>query len=258
MINKIKRVISFIEDIQKNLNFEKNHGSFKGVYKNFDEATKGLKNKPIGYDNNEVANEYLKNFDSRKISEYEYPLFFWLNQILSKTNQSKSVIFDFGGNLGVHYFKFKEYYINKNFQWLVCEVEALCKVGKDKFENDRLKFTTNFEEANNSDIFFSSGAIQYVENFSLSKLPNKPKHILLSRLPMQDNIKQFVTLQNTSSSFSPQYVFNRKDFISSLENIGYELIDTWRGYDSCYIPFHKNKSIRYYTGFYFKLKEVLQ
>ena len=90
-----------------------------------------------------------------KISEYEYPLFFWLNQILSKTNQSKSVIFDFGGNLGVHYFKFKEYYINKNFQWLVCEVEALCKVGKDKFENDRLKFTTNFEEANNSDIFFA-------------------------------------------------------------------------------------------------------
>ena len=38
-------------------------------------------------------------------------------------------------------------------------------------------------------------------------------------------------------------IFNRKDFISSLENIGYELIDTWRGYDSCYIPFHKNKSI---------------
>ena len=265
MINKIRELISFIDDIKANSNFESTYGAFKGFYNNFQEARSNLQiSANTGYNNLDSANRLLNFMDEsqKQIFEHEYPTFFWLNNILNNYNKNNINIFDFGGAYGWHFFKILKYALNNNFTWTVYDVEEIIKIAKDKFENDRLKFTTNFGEINESDIFFSSGAIQYAEDFSLSlslsKLPNKPKHILLSRLPMQDNIKQFVTLQNTSSSFSPQYVFNRKDFISSLENIGYELIDTWRGYDSCYIPFHKNKSIRYYTGFYFKLKEVLQ
>lgn len=265
MINKIKKLITFIDDIKANSNFESTHGTFKGFYKDFQEAKSKLPtNIKKGYNNLDSANRLLDWVEESKkqIFEHEYPPFFWLNNILSNYNKTNIKIFDFGGAYGWHFFKISKYAQNDNFIWTVCDVEEIVKIAKDKFENDRLKFTTNFEEANASDIFFSSGAIQYVEDFSLSlflsKLPIKPKHILLSRLPMQDSVKQFVTLQNASSSFNPQYVFNRKDFISSLEDIGYELIDTWRGYDGCYIPFHRNKSIRYYTGFYFKLKEVLK
>ncbi len=261
----LSRIQTFLNDIETYIFFNKKYGSFKGVYKDFEEANSKLPiNTKKGYNNLDSA-ERLLNFveeSKKQIFEHEYPPFFWLNNIINGCNKTNIKIFDFGGAYGWHFFKIAKYSKNNNFSWTVYDVEEIIKIAKDKFEGDRLKFTTNFEEVNNSDIFFSSGAIQYAEEFSLSislsQLQAKPKHILLSRLPMQDSVKQFVTLQNASSSFNPQYVFNRKDFISSLENIGYELVDTWRGYDSCHIPFHKNKSIQFYTGFYFKLKEILQ
>ena len=262
LFSKIK---VFLNDIEIYIFFNKKYGSFRGIYKDFQEAKSKIpENIKNGYNNLDSAIRLLDWVEESKkqIFEHEYPPFFWLNNIINSYNKTNIKIFDFGGAYGWHFSKVEKYSTNNNTIWTVCDVEEIIKIAKDKFENDRLKFTTNFEEVNKSDIFFSSGAIQYVEDFSLSnslsKLQNKPKHILLSRLPMQDSVKQFVTLQNASSSFNPQYVFNRKDFISSLEDIGYELIDTWRGYDSCYIPFHRNKSIRYYTGFYFKLKEVLR
>ena len=135
----------------------------------------------------------------------------------------------------------------------------MASMGKNKFENEQLKFTSSFEEANNSDIFLSSGAIQYVEGLSLPSslkvLRSKPKYVLLIRLPMQNQVKQFVTLQNQRIAFIPQYVFNKNDFIKDMDDAGYKLMIEWDDFsDSCIIPFHRDKSARLYTGFYFKLK----
>ncbi len=168
MKDLIKKLIYIIKDLRATLNFEKNYASFKGVYKTFDEANKTVTNKIIGYNNNESANDYLDKFSLKKISEFEYPLFFWLNRILNEKKQNELTIFDFGGNLGGHYFKFKENSINNNFKWLVCEVEALTKIGNEKFKNIQLDFTSDFNEVKKSGIFFSSGAIQYAESLSLS------------------------------------------------------------------------------------------
>ena len=64
-----------------------------------------------------------------------------------------------------------------------------------------------------------------------------------------------MTLQNGGKIFYPQYVFNRTEFIDNLESIGYDLIDIWAGIsDSCLIPFHPDKSVPYYQGLYFELK----
>lgn len=72
---------------------------------------------------------------------------------------------------------------------------------------------------------------------------------------MQNSFKTFVTLQNGGSNFYPQYVFNRNDFIQGMSEIGYELIDDWRSrFDSCVIPFNRDKSVYEYTGLYFRLR----
>ncbi len=107
------------------------------------------------------------------------------------------------------------------------------------------------------DVLIGSGSIQYIENFSLKGIKHRPRHVLLARLPVQNEYKKFITLQNAKSSFNPQYVFNKEEFISSFENIGYDLIDEWESLsDKCIIPFHRDKSCLFYSGFYFKLKEV--
>lgn len=262
-----KLIIKFekiLYDIKIYTSFKKEYGAFKGIYKDFQEARSNLNiNIKDGYNNLDSANRLLNFVDEAKskIFEHEYAPFFWLNNIFNsyKTNEHLKV-FDFGGAYGWHFSKFLNHSPNYNITWTVCEVEEIVKLGKEKFENNKLKFTTSFEEAHNSNIFFSSGAIQYAENISLSeslnKLEKKPKHIILSRLPMQNACKKFVTLQNASTSFNPHYVFNKNDFIKEMYSSSYELVDSWTSsFDKCIIPFNRDKSVYSYSGFYFKLME---
>lgn len=248
-------------DIKKYLSFSYNHGKFKGIYSSFDEATKDVKILK-GYNEDEIVDSCLDVFSNNdtKIMEYEYPVFFWLRQIFSEIENDRVIkVFDFGGRFGGHFFKFLPFARESNFSWLVCEVEKMAIMGQKKFENEQLKFTFSFEDMNDNDIFLSSGTIQYVENLSLSntlmKSSNKPKYILLARLPMQTQVKKFVTLQNQKIAFIPQYVFNKNDFIQEMNDINYELVSEWDDFsDSCVIPFHREKSAFSYTGLYFKLR----
>ncbi|WP_111859188.1 methyltransferase, TIGR04325 family [Acinetobacter sp. CFCC 10889] len=249
-------------DIKRYLSFNYNHGKFKGIYSSFDEATKEVRILKT-YNEDEVVDSCLDIFsdNDKKIMEYEYPIFFWLRQIFSEIKNDKEIrVFDFGGRFGGHFFKFLPFARDYNFFWLVCEVEKMAIMGQRKFENEQLKFTFSFEDINGSDIFLSSGAIQYVDSLSLSNtlmtFPNKPKYILLARLPMQTQVKKYVTLQNQKIAFIPQYVFNKKDFIQEMNDINYELVSEWNDFsDSCVIPFHREKSVSSYTGLYFRLRD---
>jgi putative methyltransferase (TIGR04325 family) len=240
------------------------YGYFWGVFETLEEAIEAApKTKSIGYDNEELAQEYQQMLEDnnwenqgRSIFLYDYPVLFWLNSIL---NQGSTTVFDFGGNVGVHYYSYAKY-LEKiiNFKWTVCDLPAIIKTGKriaEKRNVQNLEFTSNFDDCNHQDIFVAGGVIQYIEDFPQKlSLTNKPQHLLINRLPLYDG-KQFVTLQNGGKVFYPQYVFNRNTFIGALENIGYKLIDIWDGTGSCNIPFHSDKSVHSYSGLYLKLKD---
>lgn len=87
----------------------------------------------------------------------------------------------------------------------------------------------------------------------LACLEQPPNHLLINRLPLYDG-KQFVSLQNGGKVFYPQFIFNRKQFIDSLTDIGYKLVDIWEDrVDSCIIPFYPEYSVPVYYGLYFTL-----
>lgn len=234
------------------------YGNFRGVFETFEEAILSApKTKKIGYNQPDLAEEYKKNLEKYKIKNYDYPVLFWLKEIIEKS----SIIFDFGGNIGIHYYLYSKYLsYPSDLKWIVCEVPEITRVGEELAQQEgkfNLLFTSNFEEANDIhiDVFLASGSIQYIESLSLSlsKLNQKPRHLLINRLPLYGG-KQFVTLQNGGMVYYPQYVFNRKDFIDSLCNLGYELIDVWKDReDSCVIPLHPKKSVPFYSGLYFRL-----
>ena len=170
MKNFIKKLLFLVADTINYFSWRKRFSGFRGVYENFEQASNIIVEKNIGYDNNETVERYLTNFDknNNKISETEYPLFFWLASIVLNEMQRKLKIFDFGGNFGGHYFKFIKATSLNDLFWTVCEVNAIVEAGSKHFANSKLNFTNNLDQANDYDIFMSSGAIQYVGDLSLS------------------------------------------------------------------------------------------
>ncbi|MGJ0329348.1 methyltransferase, TIGR04325 family [Aliarcobacter cryaerophilus] len=170
MKNNIRQLLNLIIDAIAYLSWKKRFASFRGVYNNFEDASKAITKTNIGYDNPETVERYLKNFDknNNKISEMEYPLFFWLAKIILCATDRKLKVFDFGGNLGGHYFKFTKTTLLKDLSWTVCEVNAIAEAGNKHFANSNLNFVSDIRLSNDKDVFISSGAIQYIGDFSLS------------------------------------------------------------------------------------------
>jgi putative methyltransferase (TIGR04325 family) len=241
------------------------YGCCWGVFDNFEEAIGAAPpTKKIGYNCAELAQEYQRMLDrgdwessKSTIRSFDYPVLFWIIKITQKITLDRAKFFDFGGNLGIHFLSYSNYLdFPSNFKWVICDLPEIVKVGTSENKEPRLTFTTDFELASGSDIFLASGSIQYEEediSRKINILKEKPKHILINRLGLYEG-KKIVTLQNGGRVFYPYYIFNRSEFVNSLELIGYELIDVWEdNVDSCYIPFHPEVDVPCFYGLYFRL-----
>jgi len=240
--------------------FYNTHGSFYGKFRNFHEATSFLKQTSskkdynIGYNNKVSALRVYQRCKeiSKNTSPTEYPLFLWLNKIL-QTEKELSIL-DVGGAFGLHYYNFIKYALHYKFHWTIYDVESIVDYANmNGYKTEQLNFINNYREIDKIDILIASGSIQYIEEFSINDFKNKPRHLLFERLPLNEKCETFVTLQNATSSFNPQYVYNKNEFISTIKNIGYELVEEWKNYyDSCRIPEYPNESCYTYTGLYFR------
>jgi putative methyltransferase (TIGR04325 family) len=225
---------------------------FQGVYSSFDEARahapKGVR---FGYDHEEIATAY----QGQTFLPSDYPAIFWMHEAL----QDGSRIFDFGGSVGVSFYLWQKYFrYPNNIEWLVCDLPAVVQAGQklanEKNEN-RLRFTSCFEDANGFDFVLMSGCLQYIETPAsefLQKLKRLPRHLLINRVPLHRS-RQCVTLQNIRWMVSPYQIFLRDRFIASLEALGYKLLDMWPDADhTCWIPFYPEYSVEAYSGLYFR------
>jgi putative methyltransferase (TIGR04325 family) len=249
------------------------YGGFWGIFETFEEAIAAAPaTKKIGYDCAELAQEYQTMLDrddwegsESVVRSFDYPVLYWIGKILQTSTldspgerlRQRLNVFDFGGNLGIHFLTYSKYLdLPGNLNWVVCDLPEIVKVGQSADRDPRLSFTTDLELASGSDIFLASGSIQYDRDTAarrIGALERKPQHILINRIGLYAG-KQIVTLQNGGKVFYAQYIFNRHEFISSFESIGYNLADIWEdNVDSCYIPFHPEVNVPCYHGLYFKL-----
>jgi putative methyltransferase (TIGR04325 family) len=250
------------------------YGCFRGIFNSFEEAIESApQTKTIGYNNPDLANEYKQNFGHeigapQTAKSYDYPVMFWLKTIIENFDDvNKDIkVFDFGGNVGTHFYTYQKYlHYPVNLAWEICDFPEIIKAGREladqkliEVNNQNLRFTSDFNQASGKDIFIASGSIQYVQDISdsISNLSVKPQHLLINRIPLHDRY-QFVTLQNGGQVFYPQYVFNKTNFIDTLQNIGYELADSWENPgDNCIIPFHMEYTMYNYHGLYFKSRST--
>lgn len=231
---------------------------FRGVYPDFQTALAAIpKGHKIGYDNKETAT-FLGRTAS--ILPSDYPILLWMQSLLPGTK----VLFDFGGYLGFAYNSYKRYCTYPDrLRWIVYDVAAVVEAGKCILEAEpdpTLEYTTVFADASQADIFLAAGSLQFCEEPlapRLSALERMPKHLLINKVPTTEGTS-FVTLQNMGPATSPYQVFQHADFVASLEQLGYELIDGWDTPDfACYIPFHPDQTVRAFRGFYFRLSRPI-
>ena len=242
------------------------YGCFFGIFDTFEDALKAAPvTKPFGYNNAKLAREYSEMLATNRwergiagIRSYDYPVLYWLSHIFQLSQSKTFNIFDFGGNVGIHFVSFGKYLnYQANLKWTVYDLPEIVKAGRSVQTDDKLTFSTNFSDANGADIFFASGSIQYALDIhsKVDGLSEKPKHIIINRLGLHER-ETIVTLQNGGPVFYPQYVFNKVWFIESFEAINYELTDLWQDdLDGCHIPFHPEISVPYYNGLYFRLRD---
>lgn len=226
--------------------------TFKGIYRSFAEATAASPaRKLIGYNHKETV---VGEDELEHLNQADYPILFWLAPLLS----GAGAVFDLGGNLGLAYFAYRKYLtFPPHLRWIVCEVPATVAVGEElarKRGESKLVFTEHREAANEANIYFSGGALQYIEEpFAeiLAKLERRPSHVLINRVPLCEEAA-FITLQNNGAWTVPYKAANRGDFIAGVEALGYELVDSWRVARSLKVLM-SSRTADYY-GMYFRLR----
>jgi hypothetical protein len=137
-------------------------GQVRGVFANFTEALRSApKTKPLGFEVPGYAELHLDRM--RRILPYDYPVLHWLEPLL----RSELRIFDFGGNVGVHYYAYANYLrYRADLRWTVCDLPPLIELGLAIAASEKataLSFTRSFEDARGADVLLAAGVVQYLE-----------------------------------------------------------------------------------------------
>lgn len=248
-----KRVLRTVRDVYRYFAFR--HSQRRGVYEDFPQAEAALPpGTKTGYNHEDLARDYQATF-KLALDSSEYPGLFHLDRVL----QEHSTVLDMGGNIGVHYLRYRPYLKLETVKWIVCDVPEITKVGRKTcagipnvdFVNDVAEFGEG-----RVDVFHASDCLQYIVHWDLllRKLIDKgmrPANIVIDQVPVYDG-RQFVTVQNGGLVYYPQYVFNRDEFLGTITNLGYELVDAWSiNGTACIIPFHPEKDVHAFSGFCF-------
>lgn len=255
LIRRSRVALRYVVDLEYNRRFERWPGSYRGIFNSFAEARASAPNHKLGFDHPELANLY----DSRigKAFTSDYPVLFWLAQILPNTRS----LFDWGGHVGVSYYTYKEYIgFSDQLRWCVGEVPEIAKAGRALAQArgaSSLSFTSALADGDGFDVLLANGSLQFVEapfSESLRTMSRRPPHLIVNKIPLYSG-EPFVTLENTMHSYNPYQVGNRQAFIDSILALGYSLRDSWENPDvQCHIPLHRERSIHAYSGFYFQAR----
>jgi putative methyltransferase (TIGR04325 family) len=227
---------------------------YRGVYPTYRVAEKALpRGKVKGFNAEAVPDFFLKT--AFTLNPADYPVLFWLSQIL----QPGAKVFDLGGGLGQCYYTYQSFLeFPPEIRWMVWDVESLLNRGRALAAEQkitRLSFTSDLQEADGALILLSNGALHYLESDlseMLGPLAALPHHILINRVPMYAG-DPYYTQQNTHHSYSVNKVMNESQFVRRLENLKYEQVDAWKLPRTLHVPFHPERFVENFRGFYFRL-----
>ncbi len=264
IIRKIVTKLPIISDYYRAYwSFPRDITACRGVYDSFAAALAAIPHKAnAGYNQPEIRHaasvaKFTSAWEADEFNPTDYPVVVWLGSAFSNSSR----VFDLGGNVGHGYYTYRKFLdYPQSLRWVVCDIPEVIAAGAElarKTDNPGLSFTEHYADAEGAEIFLTCGTLQYLELSLaeiLGQLPTKPKHLVINRVPFYDG-QTFITLQNIGYAVCPYKIQNRSEFVENLMKIGYQLIDHWQWDRNCHIPFHPEKFVPSYRGFYFRLQE---
>ena len=154
--------------------------------------------------------------------QYAWPLLAGLMWVAAQ-NQGHLNVLDFGGSLGSTYFQNRTFLDSlPEVCWNIVEQPGHVKVGKEFFEDERLKFFSSIKGAVSEslpNVVILSGVLQYLERpyDVLSELMELGcEHIIIDRTPFWDGNEDRLCVQHVPPSIYPasypMWIFCRSNF----------------------------------------------
>lgn len=228
---------------------------YYGIYDSYAQALNDAPpTLPTTYDVEASGRMYHSHLNQIKVSDY--PVVHWLSRLLASGQRR---IFDLGGHIGLSYYGFRRYLdYPPDMRWLIHDVASVVSAGRDwatKHDPEgRLAFTDSRDDANQVDVLFTSGALQYLDYTLpelLQRLECPPSHVLINIVPMHPS-RSYFTLQNIGFAICPYRVAAVPEFIAGMEELGYSIVDRWESFERhLHVPFAPDCDIDRYYGFYF-------
>jgi len=170
-------------------------------------------------------------------------------------------IFDFGGSIGNLFYLYDRYLgLPPDCTWLVFDLPVWVESGQNIAANrgeNRLRFTRKWEDAAGAELLIASGSLHSFDtplSQMVAGLPEKPSHILINRTPLIDGPTK-ATVQDGGTHRVACVLYNRAEFVTAFEAIGYEVADSWKAWElSLKIVGKPEYSALPYSGFFFRLK----
>jgi putative methyltransferase (TIGR04325 family) len=244
--------------VRKHWHFLSRVGACRGVFPTFREAEgAAARVGPLGYNDHLVFAPEIRG-DPTDMRKRDYPVLFWLSKVLAENSK----ILNLGGSAGMEYFTYRQFLVfPRHVVWMVCELPHAVEFGRNLAESvtaPELTFTTRIEEGAGADIFLCCGALQYIEKdlaTCLAQMRPSPARVLINRVPIYEG-ETFFTLQSSFGSVVPYRIQSRQQLVSSMTDLGYQLVDCWYEKRDVVIPFHPARSIHQFYGFYFAKSEL--
>jgi len=256
----LNRALGFLRDLYNYPRFNRDQSAdqsvnYRGVYQDFGSASAALEaDKPRGFDSKNVVDYFAEHLS--RFNPGDYPILLRLTQIL----RPGDTVFDLGGGSGQCYYAYRERIeFPPNLRWLVSDVEAFTQAGQKRARElgvTSLAFTNNWQDADGAPVYLTNGTLQYLEPELceiLGKLSKLPAHVLVNRIPAYDG-QPFYTIQHGSNSYSPYKIVNTSEFLQGMEKLGYKKVDQWSLPRGLRVPFHPEREVPVYQGFYFTLR----
>ena len=153
---------------------------------------------------------------------------------ISTYNNNKLYLLDFGGALGSSYFQNRDLFQGLSaLQWNIVEQSQFVQIGKNEFEDEKLKFYFTIDEClekNTVNVLLLSSVLQYLESpyGTLERLLEKNiKNIVIDRTGFTRKSEDLLTVQNVPKNIYkasyPAWFLNENRLLEFMKSRHYEL-----------------------------------
>lgn len=135
-------------------------------------------------------------------------------------------ICDFGGAYGEDYFRFRRFIPDATYT--VAEIPEIVAAAKNVPDLEEIRFSTKPPAV--CDLFFSCGVVMNAHEALFSAIEEmKPPRVIIGSVEISDEPTYWSMLVYRKSRRRCSYItFNRAEFISRFEGMGYRLHNSWR------------------------------